>query len=325
MRLITSDDFVDVYHKLLQRGSTFLLSKINPNKKARTLSAFDDTAFNSANWWIVPAVKERWNSKITDETTVDYETYTVAKYFSNKTDLKLLSLGSGVCSHELKFAQHPQFQSVTCVDIAANLLEKAEAEAQKLGLHNMEFRAEDIYQIDLQSGTYDIILFHSSLHHLHNIEAFIQQKVKAWLKPGGLLLINEYVGPNRLQFSKAQIKAINEALDIIPRNLKKRFQSRWHKRSFSGSGLVRMIMADPSECVESENIRPILRQYFEVVEEKPFGGNILMNVLKDIAHNFIDPADKMAQQILQQLFVLEDQFLEEHPSDFLFGIYRQSD
>ncbi len=85
-----------------------------------------------------------------------------------------------------------------------------------------------------------------------------------------------------------------------------------------------MIMADPSECVESENILPVINKYFEPVFEKSFGGNLLMPVLKDISHHFINArVDLEKQLVLNRLFEFEDQYLSKHPSDFVFGVYKK--
>ncbi|MCH7535984.1 MAG: hypothetical protein IH948_09660 [Bacteroidetes bacterium] len=49
-----------------------------------------------------------------------------------------------------------------------------------------------------------------------------------------------------------------------------------------------MYLSDPSEAVNSENILPEIRRRFKIIEEKPYGGNILHLVLKDISHNFTE-------------------------------------
>jgi len=322
MRLITSDDFTDVYQKFLQRGGGFILSKFNLNKKTRTLTAFDNTSFSNSNWWIIPKVRERWNEKITGEVAIEYEQHVLETYLKGKEGLRMLSLGSGVCSHEMKFARSSAFEEVSCVDIAANLLREAKLKADQLGLTNMRFLAEDLYSFDLGAQVYDIVFFHASLHHFQEIETLITEKVQPCMKPGGLLIINEYVGPDMLQFSAAQIDWVNKALAGIPKRLRKRFRSNLYKNSFAGSGVLRMILADPSECVESSTILPVLHKHFSVLEEKPYGGNILMNALKDISHNFVDETDEEAQAVLTELFSLEDEFLTQHDSDFLFGVYR---
>ena len=47
-----------------------------------------------------------------------------------------------------------------------------------------------------------------------------------------------------------------------------------------------------------------------------------MNVLKDISHHFIN-LDSEKNQILEKLFSLEDEYLANNSSDFIFGVYQK--
>jgi hypothetical protein len=82
-----------------------------------------------------------------------------------------------------------------------------------------------------------------------------------------------------------------------------------------------MILADPSECIDSESILPSINAHFKTIDERPYGGNILMHVLKDISHHFID-MDSEKKDILSSLFEFEDEYLQNQFSDFVFGIYQ---
>ncbi len=323
MSLITLDDLLDLYLKGVQRGGAFLLSKLTFSKKARTLSAFNQESIQTSNWWMVPAVRRRWNALITGNPDLPYETYVVQRYFQERTGLRLLSLGSGNCSRELKIAQYDQFTEVLCVDIAENRLQEAETAARAANLHNIHFLCANVEEYDFPQEYFDVVLFNFSLHHFYNVDELLQKKVKKCLKNDGFVIINEYVGPNRLQFSQAQIKAINEALQLIDKPWRRRWKTRLTKNRYYGSGILRMIIADPSECVDSANILPALHRYFEVVEERPYGGNILMLALKDIAHHFVHP-DARQQTILEALFQYEDEYLLGQASDLVFGIYQKS-
>lgn len=322
MRYITTDDFSEAYSKLRQRGLSFLASKFSWTAQARTRSAFDDVGLQAANWWIIPMVRERWNDRITGNPEVPYEPYFMQQHLPGRTGLRMLSIGSGICSHEIVFAQSPHFSKVVCVDIAGNLLRAAEAKAKALELTNMEFREADLYQMEWAEEAYDIVFFHASLHHFDAVERLLQDRVKPTLRKGGIVLINEYVGPNRIQYPKEQVKAVNEALQLIPKTYRQRFKTNVLKNRVSGPGLWRMILADPSECVDAESIIPALHRHFEVVEERPYGGNLLMPVLKDIAHHFIDPQPE-AKEVLERLFDAEDAYLRKHSSDFVYGVYRK--
>lgn len=320
-RYITPDDFKDVYGKARQRGLSFILSKFNFKALDRTRSAFDASVNQSSNWWSIPLVNDRWDQKITGDAHRDYEDLLVNDILKDKKKLRLISFGCGDGSHELKLASYGVFDEVIGIDIAPNLIEEANQNAKTAGLNHAAFICDDIYTMNLAPDYYDVVLFHSALHHFKNVQQLLVNFIKPCLQPDGLLVINEYVGPDRLQFPEKQLKAINNALKIIPSKYKKRFQSNRIKSKFYGSGLLRMIIADPSECVDSSSIIPAIHSNFEVVYERAYGGNILMNVLKDISHHFINPTPQ-AQEVLNELFLLEDKYLEGNPSDFVFGVYK---
>ncbi len=321
MRYITSDDFIESYSKLYQRGFRFILSKLNISSRARTISTFTPSEIQASNYWIIPQVKKRWNKLISGNPELSYEYYIYNEYLKDKKQLKMLSAGSGISSHEMIFASFDCLDKVECLDLSAPMLNKAADFAREKGLnHKMVFRVEDINRINLRDKSYNIILFNSSLHHFRNIPVLLE-KIKKSLAPEGILIINEYTGPARLQFRKEQIRASNHILkNSIPKKYRKRLATNITKKQISGPGYMRMLITDPSEAVESDKILPEIHKKFKPLEEKTIGGDILMPVLKDIAHNFLNN-DQKTMKILEELFNLEDRFIEEHGSDFVFGVY----
>jgi ubiquinone/menaquinone biosynthesis C-methylase UbiE len=321
MRLITRDDFIETYGKIYQRGVKYFFSKLSFSMKDRALSTFNEKDIVSSYAWSLLKVRQRWNELITGDKNTFYEDYFVSKYLQGRSGLRLLSLGSGVCSHELRFAAHPCFSEVKCVDFSDVVLSEAAENAAKAGLENLIFEVDDVNNMNIPSKEYDVILFHSSLHHFKNIDVLLK-KVKSGLKDNGLLVINEYVGKNRIQLSRAQVKEINRILKHeIPDAFKIRHITGLRKNSFSGPGWLRMIISDPSEAVESERILPQLHLDFIPLEEKNIGGNIVVFLLKDIAHHF-DKDTEEAIFLLGKIFELEDEFLQSHPSDMVFGVYK---
>jgi len=321
MRLITFDDIIETYFKVYHRGFRYLFTKFSFSKNQRTKSTFNSYGIGSSNYWIIPRIRERWNLIISGDGSVSYEDYLVGKYLNGEKDLNLLSLGSGICSHEMIFAKHQCFESVKCVDFSEKILEKAEQNALVLGLKNMVFESADVSSICITPNSYDVILFHSSLHHFNNIPILLE-KVRAGLKSNGLLVINEYVGPNRLQINENQINEINRLLkNEIPKDYRKRFLTNTFKNRISGSGVLRMIITDPSEAVQSSMIIPTIRGFFDVVEEKNLGGDLLMWLFKDISHHFIDDSSE-TNLILSKVFQAENEYLKENVGNFVFGIYR---
>lgn len=320
MKLITIEDVRDVYLKGIQRGGKFILSKISLSEKNRTKSSFNDTDISSSNWWDIPAVRKRWNYLITGNEDLHYEKYVSEKYVGEKSP-KMLAIGSGVCSHELEFARLNPEWDITCLDFSEKLMQVAREAADEEGLKNIRFLVEDIYEYPLPAESFDIVFFHASLHHFKDMEEFLN-RVHQTLISGGKLMINEYVGANRLQYDSAQIRAINQCLSLLDKRDKKMFKSNIYKNKYHGSGLLRMIISDPSECIESAKIIPVIHKKFRIIEENGFGGNLLMPVLKDIAHNFLKPDDRQGKA-LRKIFDFEDDYLKHHQSDFVFGVYEK--
>lgn len=321
--LITWDDILDVYLKGVQRGSSFILSKFNPSKKARTKSAFNESSAVSSNWWNIPEIKERWNQKISGDKAIGYEEYFINTQLEGKSGLKMLSIGSGVCSHELLFAASGKFEKVTCLDLMDNLLTTAEQKADELGVSKvLNCVRGDIFNHDFGGEQYDVILFHQALHHFDQMESFLEKTILPLINLDGLLLINEYVGPTRMQYPKEQIRAVNDCLQLIPKPFRLRFKSKLFKNRYYGSGSLRVKLADPSECVDSGSMTPALHKLFDIVEEGPYGGNVLSSALKDIAHNFMEVSDEQTAT-LAKIFAFEDTYLAEHQSDFVYGVYRR--
>lgn len=322
IRLFTIDDIIDLFYKTKIKGKGFMLSKLNPRSLSRTKSTFNTTFVDNSNWWIIPKVKERWNKLITDNQDLGYKDFFMESFFKDKKNLKLISLGTGSSHHEIELAKYANFKEIVCVDLSNKKMEAAESQAKSLGLDNIRFVVADANNYNFPKEEYDIAYFHASLHHFDKVQNLLKAKIKPSLKKSGFLIINEYVGRNRLQFSKNQINIINEALNIIPDKYKIRFKSKSIKRKFYGPGVIRMYITDPSECIDSKNILPSIHKNFKTIIEKEYGGNILMNVLKDISHHFVE-LDKEKEEVLKRLFDFEDAYLKSNKSDFVFGLYQK--
>ena len=323
MRLITTDDIIDIYYRLNLKGIGFLRSKLTFNKLARTCSSFNYDEMQTSNWWNIPLVRNRWNKIISGNPDVSYVDYVYEKYLKDKKNLKMLSPGCGVCSNELRFAAYPVFKEITCIDLADKPLITARKIAGEKNFSQMQFIKGDVNEMNFPENFYDIVMFNSSLHHFKNVENLLISRISKSLKDDGIIVINEYVGPNRLQWSKSQLGIVNDLLkNHFPEKYKRRFKSSLLKNKISGPGTLRMIFSDPSEAVDSESIIPALRKGFVTLEEKYPGGNILMLVLKDISYHFVDE-DPKAMLLLDELMKLEDEFLLTNQSDNLFGIYRK--
>ncbi len=321
MAFINYLDFVDLWFKLQERGTAYAAKKLISTNEGRIKSTWEEDDLPSSNWWQVDAVRQRWNELITGSKTTIYPDYVVEKWLSNKSNLKMLSIGCGTGQREIEFASHPCFSKIDAFDIAQKAIDDANKTVLEKGLKNCNFFVGDVYKDQWPNEAYDVVLFHSSLHHFKNINGLLQ-KVKNTLKPNGFVIINEYVGSNRFQFTPSRKQFVNKQYKtIIPVDLKTRKNTTAIKHNVYFPGYLRMVISDPSEAVESETILPLMQANFTLLEQKKYGGNLLTFILKDIAHHFNNPA---SHQILWQLFDIENKLMEqEQQSDFVFAIYKK--
>ena len=298
------------------------MSKFHLSNKGRTLSKWN-TISSSSDFWIIPEIRCRWNEKCTGNPNIEYEDYVVSKYFSKSKGLKMLSVGCGTGARERKFAKYPNFNLIEGVDMAEKQIDEARNHASDLKLNNIKYIVGDFTTHIFEHSTYDVILFNSSLHHFKDIHNILQTKVLPLLKDGGYLLIFEYVGPKRLQWTKQQLEFANKLLTDLPLKYKIRFNSKSIKRRIYRPGLFRMLLVDPSEAIDSDSIIPSIHNHFKIIEERKIGWDISHLLFKDIAHNFLNN-DKETQKLLSYLFDKEDEYLSmTGGSDAVFGVYQK--
>ena len=83
-----------------------------------------------------------------------------------------------------------------------------------------------------------------------------------------------------------------------------------------------MMLVDPSEAPDSENLVKSLNKNFDVLEEKKLGWNISHLLLKGISHNFLE-SDEETKKLLELILDQEEKFVENtQENDAVFGVYK---
>ena len=321
MSILNAGDFTDLYHEVQRKGALHIFRKLISAPSGRIVQEWESIDRSSSDWWTIPMVRRRWNRIISGSEETEYQEYVCNKYLHGRKNLRLLSVGSGGGTAEIKFAQQHCFSLVEGLDISQKIVNHA-GEKVKNGSLPVRFFVADALNYDFGNELYDVILFNRSLHHFLSTE-IILSKSRAALKRNGIIILAEYAGPNRFQWKENQLNLINSLLKEIPLQYRKWQTGNSYKTKVFRPGILRMYLNDPSESVRSEEIPELVKKYFEVVEEKKLGGNLLHPLLKDIAHNF-NESDSEACMLLKRLFSEEDEFLKTNDSDFLFGIYKKS-
>lgn len=214
------------------------------------------------------------NERSTGDPARDWLSSWAHRYFAG-TDLRVLVLGCGEGWLERGIAEWPFVASIDAVDAAEEAVERARAQ----GGPKIHYGVVDLNRATLERNAYDVVVAHSILHHIENLEHAFEEIEQA-MKPDATLIVNEYVGPNRFQFSDRALSIMNELLACLPPTLR----GDYERKDRPSSKFI--IEHDPTEAVRSEDLVPTIEQRFEVLERNPLGGTILMHLLYDIVQNF---------------------------------------
>jgi SAM-dependent methyltransferase len=203
-------------------------------------------------------------------------------------------------------------QRVTGLDLSVDAIAQASAAAEKEGLADkITYAAADLNSYDFKAGYFDAIFGISAVHHIFHLEDFFQNCRKA-LKPGGLIFLNEYIGPSRWQVPDDALEAMNAVLGILPDRYQLLLQIEPvapRKRHYRVP-IEWFAQNDPSESVRSAEIVSTLKLYFDIIDFRPYGGAISHLLFSGIAANF-DESNEDHVTIMKLILLLED-LLEKH-------------
>ncbi len=299
-----------------------LLSRLLPFKSGRIMQKWNNEISQNSNYWIIPQVRQRFNYKVSGDVNISYEDYFCNKYLSNKDTYTMLSVGCGVGWHERNFAKHEQIKSIIAVDISEERINIASELSKEPEYKKIKYICMPFHKEAFLGSKFDIIHFSSSLHHFSEINEFIAKQILPLLNKDGYLVFQEYTGKNRLQYSKKQLKICNRLLTLLPNNYRLKTDKVTYKNKVYAPGLLRMLLSDPSEAPDSESILPACNQLLKPIQIKYLGGDILMPLLKDIAHNFTDNTQE-TDDLLDFIFSEEDKYIIENAaSDNSFAVFQ---
>jgi ubiquinone/menaquinone biosynthesis C-methylase UbiE len=103
---------------------------------------------------------------------------------------RILELGSGSGQIALDLCLHCSY--IEAGDISDEMVARANALKVESKYQNVEFRVRDVYNIDAEDHTYDVVILSNTLHILHKPDQALNE-IKRVLKPGGKLIAPTYL------------------------------------------------------------------------------------------------------------------------------------
>lgn len=301
--LVHPADLIDLAARIRRSGARILARPFRGTAQ-RTRAAWTHTSSLPRSWTDIPLVRERIRTRITGSPQEDLPTYIIRQHGNPHKSWRGLSLGCGAGGKELQWFGSGNFSTLDAIDLSPTRIAEARRRATEAGVSDrLRYSVADIRTHVADGGHYDIVIIEDALHHFSPVETILQ-KIRGWLGADGILVINEYVGPSRFQWTSHQLAIVNGLLAEWPDQLTVRLDGTC-KRHVHRPGTLTMRLYDPSEAVQSSQILPLLRSLYGIVEERPYGGTVLHLLLKDLAHHFLEPDDARCA-LLRHCFEEED-------------------
>lgn len=276
------------------------------------------------HWLRSPLVMRHVNTMITGQRDKSWPEAAMERFFpphrrggrglslcSNEAGFERCVLRAGVCS------------AFDCYDISADAVANGRATAAAEGLP-MHFEVADVNRLELPHERWSLATMMMALHHIERLEA-VCALVHAALRRDGLFVFDEFVGPARFQWTAAQLEAANELRRRLPAHLR-RLPSGADAGPVRAPDIESMRRHDPFEAIRSDEILPIVRDTFQVLAHREYGGAALHLALDQILANF-DEDDPEHAALLQGMCDQERQWLASGalPSDFCLVVAARKD
>ena len=257
------------------------------------------------NWLEHPVARACINFRASGDVSIGVVERWRHQFFSSPVPLAL-SVGCGFGSFERAALSMGLAERFEATDLSAGAIEQAKTYAAEAGLADrVTYTVADLNRDSLPAKHYDAIFGISSVHHISALERFFGECRNA-LKPGGLLLLDEYVGPARFQSKAKVVRLINEVMTILPDRYRNSvYLDGQLRQSYQNPPISWFEENDPSEAIRSDEIIDVLKMDFEIIEMRSYGGALLHMLLSGTAGNY-NPGEDADVAILRILALMEE-------------------
>ena len=137
----------------------------------------------------------------------------------------------------------------------------------------------------------DLVYWNNALHHMLDTRVAVTWSRES-LRPGGTFYMNDFVGPDRMQWPDEMLEAASAIREQLPerligsasRKVVRPRETRWPRSRWRRH----VSLADPTECADSAAILPAIREHFPSASVKPTGGVVYHLALHGLLDRFTD-------------------------------------
>lgn len=234
----------------------------------------------------------------------------VGRRFLTPPVARMLALGSGMAFTEEHLLRQDYARHIVAYEMSPTAVEKAKARFAEAGLSDrIELRAADVLEDNLPSGAFDAVFVQAAIHHFDRIEEMFALMHRV-LRPGGLIVYDEYIGPDHHLYDEAVLRVMDEINACLEPRFRWDVLAKQTREIVPRPSLEWMLQHDPSEGVHASRILPLTYQWFDVLHRADYGGTIMRPFFTGILPNF--DFENPKDQTVASLIVLIEQLLTRH-------------
>lgn len=229
----------------------------------------------------------------------------IAERFLVPPAKRMLAVGSGLAFAEEALVRGGYAERLIAFEASSVAVESARERFATSGLHDrIEMRCGDVMEADLREGEFDAVFVQAAIHHFYNIEEMFKL-FHYVLKPGGLILYDEYIGPDHHMYEPEVMDLMDEINDCLARPYRWDVIRQATREEVPRATLSWMLQMDPSEGVHSSRILPLTYKYFDVEFRNDYGGTFMRPFFVGVLPNF-NFEDVKDQSVARLIMLMEE-------------------
>lgn len=281
-----------------------------------------ESKIKRVDWWESAGILRHYNQRICGqplEGVADGAQQALLDAFPGHIFERAVSVGCGTASKEMQLLERKMVSRFDLFEISSKRITAGQADAERRNLSaQLNFYERDAFKAKVKDNTYDLVYWDNSLHHMFDVEDAIKWSRRV-LKPGGVLLMNDFVGPSRFQWTDEMLEAGRKVREMLP---KEKLRNPFVPETFfpvtpEKYTVEAMIETDPSEAADSERIIENIRKFFPEAKIIPTGGVIYSLALGGVIHNLDEEKDA---DLIRKCLQIDDECIDNGMTHYAFAI-----
>lgn len=245
--------------------------------------------------------------------------------FGAKQFGRAVSVGCGNGALEISLVTQGLIDSFVLYEVSTERARQAMELAQARGIADrIEVRLADITEPG-QGGSeeFDLVLWNHALHHMLDTPEALRWS-RDRLKTGGILMMNDFVGASRFQWSDEALHYASEARAALPPEVLRnpRDPANFLPTKVRRPPMAKLIARDPTEAADSDRILPALNEVFTDVDTVMLGGTIYHLALDELMANLV--GDERGEEIIRAMLVADGILSDKGLNNFAVALARKT-